>query len=341
MSTRISPQNTTNDLYSSNFVINGVISNSVYATSVVSSSSNSAVFSTGGISSGQSFATVSVPMQSFQSKEPTTIGAGLYFRYVKKKFTKIEQKELERRLIKLVNLRLQAITVDQQGLLESVEAMLLTAAREQALLVKGMDRYILKEHIDKFIKTSSTIKTKNIYMNQLDKFPRPIPTAVQKKIVAAKALQVFDEFQVLYTDYTATPVVKSVADKVREKDPIVFGTMLGAPDRLYYIADWIDEYCDLTLDKLVSVYKPENGESLVKELEALKTPESLKKLTARVQSRLTALDSVTRENWRQREKEAVIARAESLDVEKPVPAPSPVVAEEITKKKKSWFSFLT
>ena len=39
----------------------------------------------------------------------------------------------------------------------------------------------------------------------------------------------------------------------REKDPILFGAIMDGDvcfDRLYFICDWTDEFCDLTLDQL-------------------------------------------------------------------------------------------
>ena len=36
------------------------------------------------------------------------------------------------------------------------------------------------------------------------------------------------------------------------KDPVVFG-IIKETDKLYFVADWIDEYCDLTFRKIVDV----------------------------------------------------------------------------------------
>lgn len=76
----------------------------------------------------------------------------------------------------------------------------------------------------------------------------------------------FDKYYILYTDFTYTGEKISSGEinnvsKEKEKDPILFGafvkdsttiertTYMG--DKLYFIADWEDEYCDLTLDKLM------------------------------------------------------------------------------------------
>ena len=52
---------------------------------------------------------------------------------------------------------------------------------------------------------------------------------------------------------------KSGKESKPEKDPIIFGAFIQRgkdvlmSERLYYIADWIDEYCDLTLEKLTQI----------------------------------------------------------------------------------------
>jgi hypothetical protein len=336
MSINVSSTNLGTSAYSNSYVTAAAndIQWTQSGTAVYNMPINGIIVEAGETAGGQGFSTVSVPLNATRSKEPVEIAAGLYFRYVKKKFNKIQQQELDARLKKLVNLRVQAQTIDQQGLLEAVEEMLLTAAREQALLIKKMDKFVLKEHIEKFRN-----KTKNIYMNSLDKFPRPIPSAVQKKILAAKGLQVFDDYQVLYTNYTVAPVAKSSSDKIREKDPIVFGIMSGAPDRLYYIADWVDEYCHLTLNKLVETFKPE-GENLVKELEDIKTPEALQALTKRVQNRMDKLNKTTRENWRDLERRSVVEEAAPKVEAVKVEPPAPRVINEAGTVKKRWFSGL-
>lgn len=68
---------------------------------------------------------------------------------------------------------------------------------------------------------------------------------------------------VLFTDYTGE-VEKKVE---KERDPILFGSFIDRTvdemsQRMYYLGDWVDEYCDLTLDKLVS----QTNKSIVKEI---------------------------------------------------------------------------
>ena len=63
----------------------------------------------------------------------------------------------------------------------------------------------------------------------------------------------------VFTDYTHE-TSKAVEKERQRKDPILFGAFLedkirgslGIHERLYFLADWIDEYCDLTFDKLLN-----------------------------------------------------------------------------------------
>ena len=46
----------------------------------------------------------------------------------------------------------------------------------------------------------------------------------------------------------------------KKKDPVLFGLLAGS-SKLYFIADFIDEYCDLTFDKLTEIVGKELVES--------------------------------------------------------------------------------
>ena len=92
-------------------------------------------------------------------------------------------------------------------------------------------------------------------------YPREIPDELIETIENTK--NIFDEMYVLFTDYTGE-IEKEVE---KERDPILFGSFIDRnidemSQRMYYLGDWVDEYCDLTLDKLVS----QTDKSIVKEI---------------------------------------------------------------------------
>lgn len=67
-----------------------------------------------------------------------------------------------------------------------------------------------------------------------------------------------------------------VGKKARAKDPILFG-MIANSDKLYFVADWTDDYCDLTLDKMLKVIGKDvlkvNAESLKSRIEKITVKE--------------------------------------------------------------------
>ena len=65
-----------------------------------------------------------------------------------------------------------------------------------------------------------------------------------EKFKKAEDLAVFDNYFVLHYDPTeAKNIYYTSAPK--PTDPILFVAIVGS-NKLYFIADWIDEYCNLT-----------------------------------------------------------------------------------------------
>ena len=93
----------------------------------------------------------------------------------------------------------------------------------------------------------------------------------------------FDEFFIIFTDYTGE-VERTVKKEERDKDPILFG-VVHHPDktnmptnRMYFIADWVDEYCDLTLEELCMQYEGDMKRGILHTNEIPTTLEDLKKV---------------------------------------------------------------
>jgi hypothetical protein len=67
-------------------------------------------------------------------------------------------------------------------------------------------------------------------------------------------LKIFDNYVIMH--YDPDGVNSSMTDEEVEeakKDPILFGVIAGSR-KLYYIGDWVDEYCDLTLDAFIDEF---------------------------------------------------------------------------------------
>lgn len=180
----------------------------------------------------------------------------LYVKYVKSKIGKIELAKLKARVAKLKKLVVNASDMGQTALYENLSHMLAITIRESEANAYGIDRFVDRKFIDKF---RNKVKESPVRFDLLENFPRTIPANVQKKIKEVQGAQLFDNLHVLYLDYTKQDT-RTNKDKIRDKDPILFGTYSYQPDRYYFIIDWIDEKCDLTLDKFVDSMKQDDKE---------------------------------------------------------------------------------
>ena len=146
----------------------------------------------------------------------------------------------------------EAKEMGQTALVEQLLGKILISKYESLLFAKGMRCKISEAQVVQFAKNS----TKGVSLSYIKNFTRPIPEEVRKKKLEADSLHIFDNYCILYYDpkgiiYKQTQ--KEVEEERRRKaDPILFGMIEGSTD-LYYIADWIDEYCDLTLEKFIEV----------------------------------------------------------------------------------------
>ena len=91
---------------------------------------------------------------------------------------------------------------------------------------------------------------KGVDLIYLKNFARPLPEKVVKKLIALDNLEVFDNYAILTYDPQKKDKIETEAERAKRKDPILFGLISGS-DKLYYITDWVDEFCDLTLAQFV------------------------------------------------------------------------------------------
>ena len=121
----------------------------------------------------------------------------------------------------------------------------------------GFNIIVYKSDIEKFIDKISKQPVKII---ELSKYPREVDDSVIDKLMIAKDNELFDEYYVLFTDYSMKET-KKIAQERRDKDPILFGAFKTddknniPEDRFFYIGDWVDEFCDLTLEEMLTQYE--------------------------------------------------------------------------------------
>lgn len=151
--------------------------------------------------------------------------------------------------------------------------------KERELLKLGVNQFIYKDDVLEFLQRRE-IKESDIKLIELKDYVRPIPDEILE--IKKQTEGLFDMYYVMFTDYSGTiekEALRTKAIKTKEKDPILFGTFQridksksmsewSINDRLYVLGDWVDEYCDLTLDKFISL----TSENTVK---TFSTPETI------------------------------------------------------------------
>ena len=121
--------------------------------------------------------------------------------------------------------------------------------KEMNLLDTGITKYVERKEIENYI---DNVADDCVVVTTMSDYDRIIPDEIID--VVAEVMDIFDEFYIVFTDYTGEKRSK-VEKERREKDPILFGNIYvdgRVSQKMYFIGDWIDEYCDLTLDKMVS-----------------------------------------------------------------------------------------
>ena len=189
-------------------------------------------------------------------EENKTITPSQYFDYLKdakKNITTDSLKESYEVFLKLGE------KYSKLGQTESLKRLLFlanTLMKEEKLIEMGVSTYIYKSTIEDYIEN---VADKTVKIVELSRYMREIPDELVETI--EKTREYFDEFYVVFTDYTGTEERK-VEKERRDKDPILFGCFKNGnnvADRFYFLGDWVDEFCDLTLDKMVEEYKSQKG----------------------------------------------------------------------------------
>lgn len=166
-----------------------------------------------------------------------------------------ETKLMSDRADKYEQLILNAKATGQTALFESLKDGALLMRAEAQLSLRGVNKYLREETVVDFL--LNTELGHHVRLDWLKGFGRPIPEDVIKKKENADSVYFFDNYVVMHMDPTGRGPEEShheheqkVAAAKEAEDPILFGVLKGKRI-LYYIGDWVDPLCDLTLEKVV------------------------------------------------------------------------------------------
>lgn len=204
-----------------------------------------------------------------------------YFEYVKSKKQEITDEELLKEYENIERLAMRFSITNQVNAVKKLRFLQKCIDLEVPIIKAGYNHFVYRQDVERFIKE---ISDKCVFIKRLSEYEREIPDEVLDEVIKAK--EVFGDYLwVLFTDYTKKEA-KKVAKERREKDPILFGGIsvenkgkkIVVLDRLYYICDWVDESCDLTLEEFVKKYNeihPDKNDNIVKNVVKAGVPDVL------------------------------------------------------------------
>lgn len=159
--------------------------------------------------------------------------------------------------------------------LDKILFLMKCVTKERELIKKGINQFIYLEDILDFLEQPN-IRNSEIKLIELEAYPRTIPEEIVNIVDETK--DIFNKYYVLFTDYTGKVEKEMLRNNEayrKEKDPILFGTFQEDENisnlnnnankilmllknqkinnRFYFLGDWVDEFCDLTLEKFVSM----------------------------------------------------------------------------------------
>ena len=222
-----------------------------------------------------------------------------YFDYVKGMKQKTDSDNVKKMADICMSLMKKFELLGQKDAAKKAKNAFEVMTKDLELYEKGVETYV---HIDDVTKYLKKVANHSVKLTELKNYPREIPDDVVDKWLEVRDL--FDEAFIVFTDYTEdteetdtaaaaqgkTSTAKSMEKKRKEKDPILFGAIKvdsentslrnNTYEKLYFIADWVDEYCDLTFDKLVAKMADElktKAEDIRHDIKPITTKEEFKK----------------------------------------------------------------
>lgn len=263
----------------------------------------------------------------------------LYFKFVKSKIKETDLPVIQTRLLKVQKLLKNFEEMGQEAPFETLMVELFKLTKHAEAIGSGYTKVVEKSDIDRFMGMVN-VDNRIVKYEDFTNFPRPVPKKNQKKILDAKKTGVFDSFKILFLDYS-NENLKSTKQKIVEKDPIVFGVYKEDPSKHFFITDWVDEVCDLTLLQFVDKMKKEDKEyNLISEEKV--DEDFLARIKEEYQVKRKRLEETSRSNFRELAKDEEIDRLKKELAEKSTRLYDKEVQDVIKEPvKKSWFKSLS
>lgn len=154
--------------------------------------------------------------------------------------------DLEKRLTAIDVLKDSAKKNGQTALYEQILRDERRLRSESVLATAGFRMFISEEMMVSFARKCEH----GLRLDWIKNFTRVIPNEVIEQKQKADELKIFDNYVVLHYDPNGKSTALTEEEVRKKRDPILFG-VFSQSRRLYFIGDWKDEFCDLTLEELL------------------------------------------------------------------------------------------
>jgi len=175
-----------------------------------------------------------------------------FFNSIKENISELDNINITDILDKYLMTLLNAKENNQIALVERINDYIETLKYELILSMSKFNRFLTEQQIVDFYNVASVhekYKT-GLCLTYIKNFVKIIPNEITTLKKQADLLKVFDNYVILHYDYSGKSVADTKKEIEKKKDPILFGVIKNS-NKLYYIGDWVDEYCDLTLDVII------------------------------------------------------------------------------------------
>jgi hypothetical protein len=179
----------------------------------------------------------------------------LVFKLWKKKLGVISNYKYSNRIDKVKALACKYLKLGHSALGEKFLAKISYEVRMSEIYASGVKMFLSKSLIDKY---KYKVRDGHIADTQFNKYTGVIPDHILKVKNELEKRKVFDAFIIYHywneelEEKKEKKQPRTAEEKSAMRDPILFGVCADIPDKLFFIADWDDDYCDLTFDEMIN-----------------------------------------------------------------------------------------
>lgn len=210
------------------------------------------------------------------------ITPSIYFDYVKGLKQTLNREEYDIIIDTTLKMLKKTKATGQTAMAKELTHQLELALKELDAAKDGFDIFVNRKDIERYVEK---VEEKSVKIIELSKYERDIPDDIMDKLELAR--KHFDEIYIVFTDYTKKET-KKVAKERRDKDPIMFGAFhnkdekdknnIYVEDRLFFIADWVEDKCDLTLEQIVRDIQDKEDRDITYKISNPEDEEAVKKM---------------------------------------------------------------